>query len=99
MGEFEQLLGLFVVAVILAAGARRVGAPYPVFLALGGARWRFFRGRPRSASLPSLRWRSSSHPYCSMRLTTRRSEISGTIGRRSPAWLYSRSDSRPRLSP
>ena len=35
--ELEQLLGLFVVAVILAAGARRVGAPYPVFLALGGA--------------------------------------------------------------
>jgi monovalent cation/hydrogen antiporter len=37
MGELEQLLGLFVAAVILAAGARRVGAPYPVFLALGGA--------------------------------------------------------------
>ena len=37
MRELEQLLGLFVVAVILAAGARRVGAPYPVFLALGGA--------------------------------------------------------------
>ena len=37
MGEFEQLLGLFVAAVILAGIARRVGAPYPVFLALGGA--------------------------------------------------------------
>jgi CPA1 family monovalent cation:H+ antiporter len=37
MSELEQLLGLFVAAVILAAGARRVGAPYPVFLALGGA--------------------------------------------------------------
>ena len=37
MDEFEQLLGLFVAAVILAAAARRVGAPYPVFLALGGA--------------------------------------------------------------
>ncbi len=35
MGEFEQLLGLFVAAVILAGIARRVGAPYPVFLALG----------------------------------------------------------------
>jgi Na+/H+ antiporter len=33
----EQLLGLFVAAVILASAARRVGAPYPVFLALGGA--------------------------------------------------------------
>jgi Na+/H+ antiporter len=37
MTELEQLLGLFVAAVILAAAARRVGAPYPVFLALGGA--------------------------------------------------------------
>ena len=37
MREFEQLLGLFVAAVILAGAARRVGAPYPVFLALGGA--------------------------------------------------------------
>ena len=37
MSDLEQLLGLFVAAVILAAGARRVGAPYPVFLALGGA--------------------------------------------------------------
>jgi CPA1 family monovalent cation:H+ antiporter len=37
MKELGQLLGLFVTAVILAAGARRLGAPYPVFLALGGA--------------------------------------------------------------
>jgi monovalent cation/hydrogen antiporter len=37
MGELEQLVGLFVAAVALAAAARRVGAPYPVFLALGGA--------------------------------------------------------------
>jgi CPA1 family monovalent cation:H+ antiporter len=37
MRELEQILGLFVAAVLLAAGARRVGAPYPVFLALGGA--------------------------------------------------------------
>jgi len=37
MTELQQLLGLFVAAVILAAGARRAGAPYPVFLALGGA--------------------------------------------------------------
>jgi CPA1 family monovalent cation:H+ antiporter len=37
MRELEQLLALFVAAMILAAGARRVGAPYPVFLALGGA--------------------------------------------------------------
>ncbi len=37
MKELEQLLGLFVVAVFLAGLAGRVGAPYPVFLALGGA--------------------------------------------------------------
>ena len=37
MHGFEQLLGLFAAAVILAAAARRVGAPYPVFLAVGGA--------------------------------------------------------------
>jgi len=37
MRELEQLLGLFVIAVMLAGAARRVGAPYPVFLALGGA--------------------------------------------------------------
>jgi monovalent cation/hydrogen antiporter len=36
MHALEQLLGLFVVAVLLAAAARRFGAPYPVFLALGG---------------------------------------------------------------
>src|SRR3977135_2191444 len=37
MRELEQLLVLFLAAVVLAAAARRVGAPYPVFLALGGA--------------------------------------------------------------
>ena len=37
MREFEALLGLFAAALILAGVARRVGAPYPVFLALGGA--------------------------------------------------------------
>jgi CPA1 family monovalent cation:H+ antiporter len=44
MGELEQLLGLFAAAVILAAVARRVGAPYPVFLALGGALLAFVPG-------------------------------------------------------
>src|SRR5881628_2477344 len=37
MTELEQVLVLFVAAVILAGAARRVGAPYPVFLAIGGA--------------------------------------------------------------
>jgi CPA1 family monovalent cation:H+ antiporter len=37
MKELEQVLVLFVAAVALAGAARRVGAPYPVFLAIGGA--------------------------------------------------------------
>jgi CPA1 family monovalent cation:H+ antiporter len=37
MHRLEELLGLFLAAVLLAAAARRVRAPYPVFLALGGA--------------------------------------------------------------
>jgi monovalent cation/hydrogen antiporter len=54
MGELEQLLGLFVAAVILAAAARRVGAPYPVFLALGGALLAFFPGAPTFTVPPEL---------------------------------------------
>src|ERR1041384_3513257 len=37
MSELEHLLVLVLAAVLLAALARRAGAPYPVFLALGGA--------------------------------------------------------------
>ena len=54
MGEFEQLLGLFVAAVILAAGARRAGAPYPVFLALGGALLAFLPAAPSFTLPPEL---------------------------------------------
>lgn len=36
MQFFQQLLYLFVAAIALAAAARRCGAPYPVFLAIGG---------------------------------------------------------------
>ena len=54
MGELEQLLGLFVAAVILAAVARRVGAPYPVFLALGGALLAFLPGAPSFTVPPEL---------------------------------------------
>src|SRR5262249_814091 len=38
MRDLEVLLVMVVTAVVLAALARRVGAPYPVFLAVGGAR-------------------------------------------------------------
>ncbi|HVF70399.1 MAG TPA: sodium:proton antiporter [Chthoniobacterales bacterium] len=44
MKELEQLLALFVAAIILAAAARRVGAPYPVFLAVAGALLAFLPG-------------------------------------------------------
>jgi CPA1 family monovalent cation:H+ antiporter len=54
MGEFEQLLVLFVAAVFLAAAARRVGAPYPVFLALGGALLAFLPGAPTLGVPPGL---------------------------------------------
>src|SRR4029078_1703008 len=54
MNELEGLLGLFVAAVILAAAARRVGAAYPVFLALGGAFLAFLPGGPAFTLPPEL---------------------------------------------
>src|SRR3989475_5074150 len=54
MGDLERLLGLFVTAVILAAVARRLGAPYPVFLALGGALLAFLPGAPSFTVPPEL---------------------------------------------
>jgi len=46
MSGLESLLALVVAASILAAIARRVGAPYPVFLAIGGAILAFVPGAP-----------------------------------------------------
>ncbi|MBV8815269.1 MAG: cation:proton antiporter, partial [Verrucomicrobia bacterium] len=54
MSGLEQILSLFVAAVILAAAARRVGAPYPVFLALGGALLAFLPGAPSFTVPPDL---------------------------------------------
>src|SRR5204863_9430378 len=54
MQELEQILALFVAAVLLAAAARRVGAPYPVSLALGGALLAFVPGVPRPSLPPEL---------------------------------------------
>ena len=54
MKELEQLLGLFGAAVLLAAAARRVGAPYPVFLALGGALLAFVPATPAFSLPPEL---------------------------------------------
>ena len=52
--ELETLILLFVAAVVLAAGARRVGAPYPVFLAIGGALLAFLPGGPSFMVPPEL---------------------------------------------
>ena len=54
MREFEALVGLLLAAVLLAAGARRVGAPYPAFLALGGALLAFVPGAPAFSIEPEL---------------------------------------------
>src|SRR5436305_11065298 len=54
MGQFELILSVFVAAVLLAAAARRVGAPYPVFLALGGALLAFVPGVPSLTLPPEL---------------------------------------------
>ena len=54
MGEFEALVGLLLAAVILAGIARRLGVPYPAFLALGGALLAFLPGVPVPAIEPRL---------------------------------------------
>src|SRR5262245_51908417 len=54
MKELEALIGFVVAAVALAALARRVGAPYPVFLAIGGALLAFVPGAPSFTVLPEL---------------------------------------------
>ena len=54
MRGLEELLALFLAAVALASAARRVGAPYPVFLALGGAVLAFVPGAPSITVPPEL---------------------------------------------
>jgi monovalent cation/hydrogen antiporter len=54
MTGFESLLSVLLVAVLLAAVARRVGAPYPAFLALGGVVLAFLPGAPRFSIDPSV---------------------------------------------
>jgi CPA1 family monovalent cation:H+ antiporter len=54
MVEFEQLLVVLGAAVLLAALARRIGAPYPAFLALVGAVLAFLPGTPRFSIEPEV---------------------------------------------
>jgi CPA1 family monovalent cation:H+ antiporter len=54
MSGFESLLSVVLVAVLLAAVARKVGVPYPAFLALGGAVLAFVPGAPKFSIDPSV---------------------------------------------
>ena len=54
MSGFASLLGVLMVAVLLAAAARRLGAPYPAFLALGGALLALVPGAPRFTIDPEV---------------------------------------------
>ena len=54
MQAFETVIGLLLVAVALAALARRMGAPYPSLLALGGAVLAFVPGAPVLTIPPDL---------------------------------------------
>ena len=54
MEELEVLIGLILAATLLAAVARRVGSPYPVFLAIGGALLAFLPGAPSLTVPPEL---------------------------------------------
>ncbi len=54
MLQLETILLLFLAAVALAALARRVGAPYPVFLALGGIALAFLPCGARFSVPPEL---------------------------------------------
>jgi CPA1 family monovalent cation:H+ antiporter len=51
---FESLLGALLVAVLLAALARRVGAPYPAFLAIGGGLLALIPGAPKFSVNPEV---------------------------------------------
>jgi hypothetical protein len=81
MKELEGLLALVLAAILLAAAARRVGAPYPVFLALGASSSCLFRARLRSPSRPNWRSRCSSHraARCRLRHLTERSSSHSEI--------------------
>jgi Na+/H+ antiporter len=54
VNSLELIIGLFIAAVLLAAAARRVGAPYPVFLAVGGVAIAFLPGAPSLTVPPDL---------------------------------------------
>jgi CPA1 family monovalent cation:H+ antiporter len=86
MKELEVLVGLILAATLLAAVARRVGAPYPVFLAIGGALLALVPGAPTFTVLPELALALFVAPIRSTRPDDASPRISGTTGLPSPAW-------------
>ena len=54
MDLFEITITLLIVGAMLAALARRLGAPYPAFLALAGAALALVPGTPTLALSPEL---------------------------------------------
>jgi CPA1 family monovalent cation:H+ antiporter len=52
--DFELIVALCLVAVVLTAAARRLSVPYPAFLALGGACLALIPGAPRFELRPDL---------------------------------------------
>jgi CPA1 family monovalent cation:H+ antiporter len=52
--EFLTIIALLLAAVILTGAARRIGVPYPAFLAIGGAVLAFVPGAPSVALEPDL---------------------------------------------
>jgi len=51
---FEWIIGILLGAVLLSQLAKRIGAPYPALLALGGALLAFIPGAPRIVLEPEL---------------------------------------------
>jgi Na+/H+ antiporter len=54
MSGFASVLAVLLIAVVMASVARRIGAPYPAFLALGGAMLAFVPGAPRFSVDPEV---------------------------------------------
>ena len=54
MASFEWIIALLLGAALLTAAARKIGAPYPTFLALGGVLLAFIPGTPELTLDPHL---------------------------------------------
>ena len=78
---FEWIIGILLGAVLLSQLAKRIGAPYPALLALGGAVLAFIPLVRRASSWnQNWPWLSFSHPSFLMPPTIRPPAISKTTG-------------------